>query len=169
MMSINTDLGPQGLTRSRSSNNQDLFQSIINENSAIKNDIKHFNEEYRKTLKNSQQISLMTSLEEFQAINFKNIVNFHAELTKLTFYILKHSPVFDFKRVWSDNKLATSSFNQSIGCAHFLLVIEKAQMNQKVNEKIIDANFKSMKMFNVKLKETVESTIDDYYDIKDSV
>ena len=49
-------------------------------------------------------------------------------------------------------------------------MISKAQLQYKVSEKVLAAQFKNTKIFNIKLhQQSNNSTIDDYYDIKDSV
>lgn len=78
---------------------------------------------------------------------------------------MKYGTVLDFKRTWPD-KNDNIGYNSKIGCSHFLLIIEKAHLLQRINEKILDANFKNLKIYNVKLKELEESSIEDYHDLK---
>lgn len=42
--------------------------------------------------------------------------------------------------------------NDKICTSYFLLTAHKFHMNQKINEKVLDATLKSINIFNVKLK-----------------
>lgn len=51
-----------------------------------------------------------------------------------------------------------------------MFTLTKCQFDHKSHDKLTLANFKKLKIYNVKLKgKKVESSIDDYYDIKNSV
>ena len=104
---------------------------------------------------------------EFHAINFTTLFSLRADFTNVNCYILKYLTILEYERSWlqTDRK----KINEKMGCSHFMLTITKGQLDHKSHDKLTLASFKKLKVYNVKLMGKAESSVDDYFDIKNSV
>ena len=115
----------------------------------IRKDAQHFNEDFKKELakkgKSEKEIS------EFRAIDFKVHFTVKVELSFVTIYILKYVPEHLFLRRWLSGFEKLEKINHKIGCSHFMLTLNKSQLQIEENGKLMKFSMKKVKGYNIKL------------------
>ena len=129
--------------------------------------------ELMKTMRKGVEVEMPVSESiemesEFHAINFTTLFSLRADFANVNLYILKHLSIIEYERSWL--QMERKKINEKIGCSHFMLTVTKGQVDHKSHDKLTLASFKKLKIYNVKLMgKAGESSVDDYFDIKNSV